>query len=213
MKSTSSQFCKFPHFPQVCGLPKTSPIFTDLVMFLLFSSALWLYWQRILKYNHPLVSMGVFIHGHLPDAQVPRKKNGTVFFENNLRASSLILLILSDRDYMRAHGWNVGWWVEVSPAKQAESPVLELVSVSWQGPREGAHPAVVDLPFWVVSPESKATAEKNRVSWAVRQKGKFIRGKWEDDWPLRRTLRILFWLENPFLYPINEKFSEGMLNF
>ena len=39
--------------------------------------------------------------------------------------------------------------------RQVESPVLELVSVSWQGPREGAaggglvrgaHPVEVDLP-------------------------------------------------------------------
>ena len=91
-----------------------------------------------------------------------------------------------------AHGWNVGWCVEVSPARQVESPVPELISVSWQGPREGVHPVVVDLPFWVLSPECKATAEKNRASWAVRKKGKFIRGKWEDDWPLRRTSVLLF---------------------
>ena len=119
-------------------------------------------------------------------------QNSMVLPAHNLPASSLILWILSDRAYTGAHGWNVGWCVEVSPARQVESPVPELISVSSQGPREGAHPAVVDLPVWVLSPECKATAEKNRAGWAVRQKGKFIRGKWEDDWPLRRTSVLLF---------------------
>ena len=62
-------------------------------------------------------------------------------------------------------GWNVGRCVDVSPARQVESPILGLVSVSWQGPREGttgdrlvrgAHPAVVALPSQVLAPECKA---------------------------------------------------------
>ena len=49
----------------------------------------------------------------------------------------------------------MGRCVDVSPARQVESPVLELVSVSRQGPREGAargglvrgaHPVEVDIP-------------------------------------------------------------------
>ena len=34
-------------------------------------------------------------------------------------------------------GFNVGRWVDVSPARPVESPAPELVSVSRQGPREG----------------------------------------------------------------------------
>ena len=82
----------------------------------------------------------------------------------------------------------MGQYVDVSPARQVESPIPipELASVSWQDPREGttrggfvkeAHPVVVDLPSWVSAPECKLSAKKKRVSWAVRQKGKFIRGK------------------------------------
>ena len=51
----------------------------------------------------------------------------------------------------------------------------------------GAHPVAVDLPSRVLGPESKESAEKKRVSWAVRQKRKFIRGTSEGDWLLRRT--------------------------
>ena len=51
----------------------------------------------------------------------------------------------------------------------------------------GAHPVAVDLPSRVLGPESKESAEKKRVSWAVRQKRKFIRGTREGDWLLRRT--------------------------
>ena len=40
----------------------------------------------------------------------------------------------------------------------------------------------------------KVNVEKNRGSQAVRQrKGKCIRGKREDDWPLRRTSILPFW--------------------
>ena len=95
----------------------------------------------------------------------------------------------------------MGRCVDVSPARQVESPILGLVSVSWQGPREGttgdrlvrgAHPAVVALPSQVLAPECKASAEKKRASWAVRQeKGNLLEGK-EDDWPLRRTSVLPF---------------------
>ena len=75
-------------------------------------------------------------------------------------------------------GCNVGQCVDVSPARQVESPVLELISVSRQSPREGttrgglakgAHPVAVDLPSWVSAPECKVSAEKKRAS---RQSGK-----------------------------------------
>ena len=95
----------------------------------------------------------------------------------------------------------MGWCVHVSPARQVEHPILELVSVSRQGPREGtpggwlvrgAHPVAVDLPSRILGPESKESAQKKRVSWAVRQKRKFIRGTREGDWLLRRTNILSF---------------------
>ena len=54
----------------------------------------------------------------------------------------------------------MGQYVDVSPARQVESPIPipELTSVSWQDPREGttggggAHPVAVDLPFQVSAP-------------------------------------------------------------
>ena len=72
----------------------------------------------------------------------------------------------------------MGQCVDVSPARQVENPVLELISVSQQGAREvttggglvrGAQPVVMNLPFRVLAPECKGSAEKNRASWAVRQ--------------------------------------------
>ena len=60
-------------------------------------------------------------------------------------------------------------------------------SVSQQGSREGtvrgglvrgAHPVAVNLPSWVLAPGHKASAEKKRASWAVRQeKGNLLEGK------------------------------------
>ena len=80
--------------------------------------------------------------------------------------------------------------MDVSPVRQVESPILELVSVSWQGPRRGppevgsggeprgAHPVAVDLPSRVSAPECKASAEKERASRAVRQeKGNLLEQK------------------------------------
>ena len=78
----------------------------------------------------------------------------------------------------------MGRCVDVSPTRQVESPVPELISVSWPGPREGttgaggAHPVAVDLPFQVSAPQCKASAEKKRASQAVRQeKGNLLEGK------------------------------------
>ena len=81
----------------------------------------------------------------------------------------------------------MGQCVDVSPARQVESPIPELASVSWQGPREGttggglmrgAHPAALDLPSRVSAPECKASVEKKRVGCAVRQeKGNLLEGK------------------------------------
>ena len=81
----------------------------------------------------------------------------------------------------------MGQCVDVSPARQVESPVPELISVSRPGPRQGttggglvrgAHPVVVDLPSRVSAPERKPSAEKKRASQAVRQeKGNLLEGK------------------------------------
>ena len=81
----------------------------------------------------------------------------------------------------------MGQCVDVSPARQVESPVPELISVSWQGPREEttrgglvreAHPVAVDLPSQVLAPECKESVEKKKASWAVRQeKGNLLEGK------------------------------------
>ena len=63
----------------------------------------------------------------------------------------------------------MGRCVDVSPTRQVESPVPELISVSWQGPREGttrgglvrgAHTVAVDLPSQVPTPECKARQRK-----------------------------------------------------
>ena len=77
--------------------------------------------------------------------------------------------------------------MDVSPARQVESPVLDLISVSQQGPREGttgggpvrgAHPLAGHLPSQVSTPECKASAEKKRSSQAVRQeKGNLLEEK------------------------------------
>ena len=81
----------------------------------------------------------------------------------------------------------MGRCVDVSPTRQLESPVPELFSVSQQGSREGtvrgglvrgAHPVAVNLSSWVLAPGRKASAEKKRASWAVRQeKGNLLEGK------------------------------------
>ena len=81
----------------------------------------------------------------------------------------------------------MGRCVDVSPARQVESPILGLISVSWQGPREGttrdglgrgAHPVGMDLPSQVLAPECKANAEEKQSKLGSQaRKGKFIRGK------------------------------------
>ena len=70
------------------------------------------------------------------------------------------------------------------------------------GPGEGApgggllrraHPAAVDLPSRVSAPKCKASAERKRASRGSQtRKGKFIRGKREGDWLLRRTSVLPF---------------------
>ena len=59
--------------------------------------------------------------------------------------------------------------MDVSPARQVDGPVRELVSVSRPGPREGttrgglvrgAHTVAVDLPSQVPTPECKARQRK-----------------------------------------------------
>ena len=68
---------------------------------------------------------------------------------------------------------------------------------------ERSPPLAVDLPSQVSAPECKASAEKKRSSQAVRQeKGNFIRGKREDDWPLRRTSVLPFWWNLSYTPPM-----------
>ena len=95
----------------------------------------------------------------------------------------------------------MGWCVDISPTRQLESPVPELFSVSQQGSREGTvrgglvrgdHPVVVNLPSWVLAPGRKASVEKKSELGSQARKGKFIRGKREGDWPLRRTSVLPF---------------------
>ena len=96
----------------------------------------------------------------------------------------------------------MGQCVDVSPARQVESPLPELASVSQQGLREGTtggglmrgvHPVALDLPSRVSAPECKVSAEKKRVTWAVRpEKGNLLKGRRDGDWPLRRASVIPF---------------------
>ena len=44
-----------------------------------------------------------------------------------------------------------------------------------------------------------------------QRKGKFIKGKWEDDWTLRSTDVLPFWWGLSYTLPANEKFSERMM--
>lgn len=57
----------------------------------------------------------------------------------------------------------------------------------WAGLVKRSHPAAVDLPFRFPAPECKASAEEKRASRAVRQEGKFIKGKREGGWLLKET--------------------------
>ena len=56
----------------------------------------------------------------------------------------------------------------------------------------------------------KASAEK-RASWAVRQKGSLIEGN--ERWLALKENQCPSFLTGSFLYPDNEKFSEGIVNF
>ena len=86
----------------------------------------------------------------------------------------------------------MGRCVDVSPTRQVESPILGLVSVSWQGPREattrgglvrGAHPVAVDLPSRVRHQNVRRGREKESELGSQARKGKFIRGKREGAGP------------------------------
>ena len=78
----------------------------------------------------------------------------------------------------------MGRCVDVSPTRQVESPVPELISVSWQGPREGttrgglvrgAHTAAVDLPSW--HQNLRQVQRKRERAGQSGKKRKFIREK------------------------------------
>ena len=46
----------------------------------------------------------------------------------------------------------------------------------------------------------KVSAEKKRARWSGKKR-KFIRGKWEGDWPLRRTSILPFWWGLSYILP------------
>ena len=113
------------------------------------------------------------------------------------------------------NGWKMGWcgcqpqWVDVSPARQVESPVLELISVSQQGPRGGttggglvreAHP-VGWISEFLHHNVRQVKIKESELGSQVR-KGNFIRGKRESDWPLRRTSILPFWWSPSYIPPM-----------
>ena len=95
-----------------------------------------------------------------------------------------------------------GVWVSVQQGEWRVPP--GAVSGSRQGPREGTAGrwarersppgwGAVDPPSRVSAPECKASAEQESASRSVKtRKGKFIRGKREGDWLLRRTSVLPF---------------------
>ena len=122
------------------------------------------------------------------------------------------------------HSWNR--WMKCGPvcgcqsSKASGGSYPELISV-WQGPREGAtggglmrraNPVGVDLPSQVSAPECKVSAEKREwASRAVRKKRKFIRGKWEGDWPLRRTSVLPFRWSLSYTPPIKNSLKGWLI--
>ena len=112
-----------------------------------------------------------------------------------IREDGISLTLVTD-------GCNMGQCVDVNPARQVESRIPWLASVSRRGPREGTtrgglvretHPVAVDLPSRVLAPDCKTSAEKKRVTWAVRpEKGNLLKGGRDGDWPLRRASVLPF---------------------
>ena len=89
--------------------------------------------------------------------------------------------------------------MDVSPARQVESPDPGLVSVSQQGPREGitggglvrrAHPVGWIAGF--LHENIRRVKIKESEPGSQARKGNFIRGKREGDWSLRRTSVLPF---------------------
>ena len=76
-------------------------------------------------------------------------------------------------------------WMSVQQGKwrvtSQSSPVSQQApseGTTARGLLRGAYPLAVDLPSQVSAPEGKASAEKKRASWAVRQaKGNALEGK------------------------------------
>ena len=88
-------------------------------------------------------------------------------------------------------------WMKCGPVCASGESRPELISVSRQGPREGttggAHPAAVDLPSRVLALNVRRVQRKGgeRAGQSGKER-KFIRGKREGDWSLRRTSVLPF---------------------
>ena len=82
--------------------------------------------------------------------------------------------------------------VWASPARQGESPVQELISVSRQGPREGTTQLRWILPPGFRHQNVKRVQRKREQARQSGKKRKFIRGQREGDWLLRRTSVLPF---------------------
>ena len=82
----------------------------------------------------------------------------------------------------------MGRCVDVSRARQVEGPVLELISVSRQGPREGA-----TVLRWISPPRMEGKGEEKQSELGSQaRKGNLLEGKREGDWPLKRTSVLPF---------------------
>ena len=109
------------------------------------------------------------------------------------------------------NGWNVGRCVDVSPARQVESPVPGLVSVSRRGPRRGP-PEVGsgEEPtrlWWLFPPgfqhqNVRLVQKRENKPGSQARKGKFIRGNRKGDWLLRRTSILPFWWSPSYTPPV-----------
>ena len=108
-------------------------------------------------------------------------------------------------------GWNVGRCVDVSPVRQVEIPVPG--SSHFAGKIQGrGQPDVGSweepTQLWCISPPGfwlqnvKWMQTKGSELGSQARKGKFIRGKGEGDWLLRRTSVFPFWWSPSYTPPM-----------
>ena len=94
--------------------------------------------------------------------------------------------------------------VWASPARQVESPVQELISVSRQGPREGTTQLRWILPPGFRHQNVKRVQRKREQARQSGKKRKCIRGQREGDWLLRRTSVLPFGQSPPYTPPMKK---------